>query len=672
MNQRVEECIWLVEKICYKSREYLGFYWYNMMIERIRSVAASALHIILLILLVAYTFQNSARFFFALDDFAWLLMAANIQNVWQLLETFFQYNAAGTYRPLTQEVFFFINYHMHGLDYTRFHAATLVIHLINTLLVYAILNRLKIRSLYCFVGAVFYGINSSNFIPIYWTSAITESGMAMFYLFSILFFIRFIEYKKWSDYLLSLTFCIFALMSKESAITIPVAIFLFYIYLGNLFSASLVVNGVKLTFPFAFVVFVYLLIRFVTIGIVGGGPYKPVFDATIIGNLWDYLKWALNDLDLAILLLDRATNYSLTVFIRPAVYLLILVGFSTCFILDKKTILFSMLWFVVALIPVLPYVNHAQNYYVNISVVALSVLVASTFNKLGRRGENAALLFAILYVFMSWNIIGNLEKNSWVAESSSMAKADIDNLRALHSQLPKDAVLYILNNEEDENSANSFRHMIRLYYRNPDLGVIFAGKESLPENVVATGRIIVILKLHGRMYDVTKEFKKNPDSEYISKKWYEIISPPPQVYANFIDFSQTSADAQLIAGWYHQESEGFRWMGKTSELVLGNFLCNPEFIIGLRGFAVLEHIPEQKMQITLRLNGTVIGSKSIDSSGQFYLEFPVTPPPTHLLLVEIELDNTFNPSMVTGSLDSRDLGIALTHIELKSVPEGAE
>lgn len=624
--------------------------------------------IILLALIVAYTFRNSANFFFALDDFAWLLIAANIQNSWQLIEVFFQYNGAGTYRPLTQEVFFFINYQIFGLDFTAFHFTTLGIHIINTLLVYAILNQLRIHAFYCFLGAIIYGVNSSIFIPVYWISAITESGMALFYLTSILFFVIFLDSNKFSDYLFSLVFFIFALMSKESAITIPVTILLFYFYLKNRFSISSIVSGIKLAIPFASVVFVYLLIRFVTIGFEGGGPYKPAFDTSIIRNLWDYFKWSVNDLDLAISLLDRATRYVFTSFIAYAVYLLVLSGIMACFIIDKKTFLFSLLWFVVALIPVLPYVDHAQNYYVNISVVSLSVLVASSFNKLGRRAKDAAVLFVICYVGISWAIVGHLEINSWVAKKSSIAKADIESIKFLHPQLPKEAVLYFINADEDENTINSFKHLLRLYYKNNDLEIFMDGKDVLPDNVNNLKSMIVLLKFQGQMYDVTNEYKKTPDPRIIYRRRFEIISPTPEGYANVIDFSQAGSEAQLIAGWYQQESGGYRWMGKTSELVLGSQQCEKQLLLTLKGSAVLDHIPEQELQITLKINGNEIATERLLSSGEYYFEFPVTNLLSRAALVEIEVDNTFKPSTVTGSTDTRDLGIAVARIELKPAP----
>ena len=255
-----------------------------------------------------------------------------------------------------------------------------------------------------------------------------------------------------------------------------------------------------------------------------------------------------------------------------------------------------------------------------------------------------------------------------VAKKSSIAKADIESIKFLHPQLPKEAVLYFINADEDENTINSFKHLLRLYYKNNDLEIFMDGKDVLPDNVNNLKSMIVLLKFQGQMYDVTNEYKKTPDPRIIYRRRFEIISPTPEGYANVIDFSQAGSEAQLIAGWYQQESGGYRWMGKTSELVLGSQQCEKQLLLTLKGSAVLDHIPEQELQITLKINGNEIATERLLSSGEYYFEFPVTNLLSRAALVEIEVDNTFKPSTVTGSTDTRDLGIAVARIELKPAP----
>jgi len=627
--------------------------------------------LLLLTGLIFLVFHKSVSYFFAQDDFVWLRIAASVKEARQLLDFFFQYNGAGNYRPLTQEVFFFLNYKLFGLNPVPFHVVILCVHAINSMLVYGILRQMKLERMACLAGAIFYGLNSSVFIPVYWISAISESGMAFFYLSCVLLFLRYMQEGRFSDYCLSFVACVFALMSKEPAITIPAILFLTYLYLRNTYKMADFVRGIRMVLPFAAVVAVYLGIRFATLGFSGNGPYKPELNTMILANLWDFLKWSLNDIDLTLSLFAQITQYRFILAIHIAFMLLLACAGLFLFVKEKRILLFSILWFVIALVPVLPYVHHAQNYYVNISVVGMSVLIASIVNKYGERkyGERVKILAGVLTALFILSSVANVhcqEDYSWVAVRSRLAETGIKEMKSLFPTLPHNSVLYLLNTDENDYWTYNFGDLFRVYYHNDAIEVFFERKAQLPAAFENSDNLYVIFKLGGRLYDVSKQFKQVKDAKKIYEQIFNLIPLESGGFSNVIDFSKGAWENQLLRGWYNIELGGYSWMAKTSEALLRNPKANKKENLHLliKGSAVLDYYPSRQVQMVLSINGTVITRKMIEKTGDYTIETDFVGNFPQAVKLLIELDKSFVPKHVTKSTDTRDLGVAVSRIEL--------
>jgi hypothetical protein len=619
----------------------------------------------LLTVLVFLVFHRSVTYFFVQDDFVWLRIAASMKEATQLLDSFLQYNGAGFYRPLTQEVFYFLNYKLFGLNPVPFHVVSICFHAINSMLVYGILRQMKLQRMACLAGAIFYGVNSSAFITVYCISAITESGMALFYLSSVLLFLRYMQEGRRSDYCLSFTACVLALMSKEPAVTIPIILLLNYLYLRNTFTRTDFVRGIRIVLPFAAVVAVYLGIRFAALGFSGSGSYKSALNTMILLNLWDFFKWSLNDLDLTLSLLAQITQYRFLPAIHIAFMLLLACAGLFLFLKEKRVLLFSILWFVIALLPVLPYVHHAQNYYVNISVVGISVLIASIASKYGERAKILVGVLTAIYILLSVANVHHQEDYSWVAVRSKLAENDLKEMKSLFPTLPQNAVIYILNTDENDYWAYNFGDLYRVYYHNDAIEVFFENKEQLPAVFKNRDNLYVVFKLGGHLYDVTKQFKKIKDAKKIYEQRFDLIPLEAGGLSNVIDFSKGSWEKQLLKGWYNIEPGGYRWMAKTSETLLRNQEADKKKIFHLliKGSAVLDHYPSKKMKMVLKINETIIAKKLIEGTGDYSVEADFAGSFPQIVRLAIELDKSFVPNHVTNSTDTRELGVTVSRIE---------
>jgi len=146
---------------------------------------------------------------FARDDFGWLVAAkyGNILNFFNpTLETWF-------YRPISQELYFWINYKIWGFSALCFHFTTIFFHFVSIYLVYLIVKKLINKQVALLTSAL-WGLNTIHYLSVLWVSGFTMSGAV---LFNLLAFYLYIQNKK----AISVVFFFFALLSNESAYLFP-------------------------------------------------------------------------------------------------------------------------------------------------------------------------------------------------------------------------------------------------------------------------------------------------------------------------------------------------------------------------------------------------------------------------------------------------------------------
>lgn len=161
-------------------------------------------------------------------------MIQSLQHVthWHLVDIFTPGASGGLYyRPLLA-LTFFINKSLFGLNPFVLHAENVLLHLVNTLLVYhltRLLLTLKGRDVYpgyAFVGSLLFGLHPMVTESVNWISGRTDLLMGFFLLLSVLFLVQFRMAGR--RYLLFFAaFCFLcALLSKELAIAFLPGFFL--------------------------------------------------------------------------------------------------------------------------------------------------------------------------------------------------------------------------------------------------------------------------------------------------------------------------------------------------------------------------------------------------------------------------------------------------------------
>ncbi len=210
------------------------------------SAAPIPLHLILIILVGFVIYSNSFDVPFHLDDSLYISENPLVKDLTYYIEPS---KAAGAERYETflsrfiGHLTFALNYKVHGLDVFGFHLVNVLIHVLNSFLVYSFIV-LSFRT--PGISITDMGKHSRNIALIsallfvshpVQTQAVTyitqrfASLATLFYLGTLVAYIkaRLSEGKseKWIFYFLSLVLCILAMKTKEIAITLPVALMLY-------------------------------------------------------------------------------------------------------------------------------------------------------------------------------------------------------------------------------------------------------------------------------------------------------------------------------------------------------------------------------------------------------------------------------------------------------------
>lgn len=177
-------------------------------------------------------------------DDQWVVMnhytegGVNLQNIWRILTEFYH----GQYAPFNEFLYLFL-YTFFGYNPFPFHLASLLIHLANSCLVFAVLKKLLVLSkripnpntikLISFITALFFCIHPFNVESVAWMSASKVLVYALFYLLATYTFLLYLERNKIRYYIYTTVLFFFSFLGKEQAVVFPLWMLLIYWLLNH-------------------------------------------------------------------------------------------------------------------------------------------------------------------------------------------------------------------------------------------------------------------------------------------------------------------------------------------------------------------------------------------------------------------------------------------------------
>jgi protein O-mannosyl-transferase len=197
-----------------------------------------AILLLLLITAIIYSsaLQNGITY---IDDDMYLyknpyLRDFSFEGVKAIFTSFYEYN----YHPLTT-LSWWAEYKLFEFNPLPYHAFNVVLHLINTWLVYTLTARLSGRSITAIIVAALFALHPMHVESVVWISERKGLLCALFYFIALLQYLKYTDssYQK-KHYILCLLAFLASLLSKSAAVTLPILMIVIDVYKGRKIEAK--------------------------------------------------------------------------------------------------------------------------------------------------------------------------------------------------------------------------------------------------------------------------------------------------------------------------------------------------------------------------------------------------------------------------------------------------
>ncbi len=469
-----------------------------------RKTVADALSAAVLIGAIVFIYRGAFSGFFVQDDFGWLT-ASRFRSFGEYIHCFFRFNPALGYRPLSQETFFWAGQTLFGMSPAGFHAMSVLFHVLGSLAVYVLLRQF-FAPLPCLAGALFYGVHDAHSRSVYWISAVPEPMAAACYVVALILFVRFDRTGDRRLYGFSVLAAVLGIMCKESILTLPLVLLAYC----AIFSRG------RLGWAAPFFALPALYFSFRLAGVADVSPYPLTFGKEALANLCAYFSWAAAcNVGLLVQKLQvRADeNYPwIAAAFVIAVAGLIWLG------KNRRISMFAVIWFALALQPVLYFSGHIFPYYLAPALPAVSLLIASALSRTARLSKAGAFAgFAAVAWFSLWTAEASVRREGrWWNDRSLVSRNILQQMPEVNSQVPPGRIAFLFGFGEWEFGAMMGDAAFKAYGFSPDRFILVGLNPATPihiESIKATGHLgdyYCFRYSEGKLKNMTSEFRADP------------------------------------------------------------------------------------------------------------------------------------------------------------------
>jgi Flp pilus assembly protein TadD len=307
-------------------------------------------------LLTFFTFQTCLQNGFTnWDDPEYLLNNPSVQKLsLHNIQQFFGTHLTGKYHPFPL-LSFALDYHFFQANPVVYHSHNLLLHLINTALVFLWIYSLLRNEGLALLTALFFGIHPLHVEPIAWVAARKELLFTSFYLLSLLCYM---QNRRTSSsrrirwwYFLSIGCFLCALLSKVMAVSLPLVLLLMDRIDGQRLSKPLLMDKI----PYFCLSFIFTLITMGAVHAAQAMPASDMYPIWIRGifSLYAIILY-LGKLCLPLSLSAFYPLPSIDAFIiGMAVIAAVIIGGLAWLIRKERYLCFGYFFFLVTLIPAL-------------------------------------------------------------------------------------------------------------------------------------------------------------------------------------------------------------------------------------------------------------------------------------------------------------------------------
>jgi hypothetical protein len=419
----------------------------------------------------------------------------------------------GYYRPFTNFTYHF-DYLVWGMDAKGFRTTNIILHILNTLLVYLLINYLFLNRTAAFFSAIIFALHPANTEAV--SVIINRNNIlaALFFVSSFYCYLLSMEKEKHGLFFLSVFLFGLSVFSKEIGI---MGIGIFFLYNKIISSGTKNTRNEFLSYlPYLLVIFIYMIIRFYVTG-----PSFANLDLNDMLMRIYYVPW-LFCYNLVIILLPwRLHSYgvsypadSISIAVTASIIFFIVAAIVVILLRKKyRMAAFSTGSLLLAFLPTLNVIPKAS-----ISLIALRwlylplIFIAISIAWLIKsvRKEKQEILFAILIIIICYLGIYSFVMNRylWYNEKIFLTQ-EIDNFRNKMYMGPYADLLY-----EEKNIDEAARYYLMAIKSDPMASNNYNGYASLL--IINKGRI-------EEAYNVLEKAKKLKKTSGQRQEWLHLM-----------------------------------------------------------------------------------------------------------------------------------------------------
>lgn len=153
---------------------------------------------------------------------------------------------AGNYHPLTI-LSLRADYQLGQKKAFQFHLTNLILHLLNTLLVFYFVYLLAQRKwLIAFITGLLFGVHPMHVESVAWVAERKDVLYTFFFLGGLVFYLKYLVQPKWSNYVILSVLFVLSLLSKPAAVVFPVVLLLIDFYKKRPVTAKIFLEKIPL------------------------------------------------------------------------------------------------------------------------------------------------------------------------------------------------------------------------------------------------------------------------------------------------------------------------------------------------------------------------------------------------------------------------------------------
>lgn len=429
------------------------------------------LNLIIVCLLGFVLYFRSLINFFTNDDF-FLLKISQARSLGDFLNFFNLVKGPeglAMYRPLSTQVYYYLGRTLSGLNPIGYRLLSFAAFFMLVFLVYLLAKRISGSEKMGILSSLLYTTSATHFGHLYYSATFQELALGFFFLSSTMMYIFYLEKRKPFHHFLSLLFFILALMSKETAVVLPVVYVTIYLFKLSKKEIKLAPRKFLLSLsPYLLILAFYFYMRFNYYGFATGDSYIWNFSPLkAINTLGWYGLWSLNLPEMLVDFVGPGLKLNpnlLAMWSRQIIPIFILFGLEVALLavlivkntkklfLNKKSrylILFLSFWFVATLLPVVFLPIHKFTFY--LTVPLFGVVLFISYFLLNSRSKYIILLFMVIWLILSVNTLNLTVKTHWVVSGAKIAERVYEYFQKNDSRLRGERTIVFYDEAEDKS-----------------------------------------------------------------------------------------------------------------------------------------------------------------------------------------------------------------------------